>query len=214
MYKLITKTHTLLVDQEATINVNDVVTHYSKTAEDWLTSTHMYGKSLGIKVIAATPKLNDLPLIEEFKQNSNLISIDPPEGWKYGFPKQVTQEEYKQISSLKEWCIGNGYPKEEADKYGNYFNIGITGDLSFMKKDIIDSKLDDMMSDLIDEEQEQWKKHVKEVVFTPGHVLPISKYNQKQFKEFDESLFRAYINKFSKDDKFKAMLILKIELSE
>jgi len=129
-----------------------------------------------------------------------LISIDPPEGWKYGFPKKVTQEQYKQIPSLKEWCIGNGYPKEEADKYGNYFNIGITGDLSFMKKDIIDSKLDDMMSDLIDEELDRG--------------LVFIKPNQKQFKEFDESLFRAYLNKFSNDDKFKAMLILKIELSE
>jgi len=150
----------------------------------------------------------------------NLISIDPPEGWKYGFPKSVTQEEYKQISSLKEWCIGNGYPKEEADKYGNYFNIGITGDLSFMKKDIIDSKLDDMMSDLIDEEilAEPHIDNYGDLSFMKDNkssggeklmeFMGYNKPNQKQFKEFDESLFRAYINKFNDEDKLKCIEIL------
>lgn len=27
-----------------------------------------------------------------------LILIDPPSGWKYSFPKAVTQEEYKSIT--------------------------------------------------------------------------------------------------------------------
>jgi len=60
------------------------------------------------------------------------ITIDPPEGWKYGFPKSVTQKEYKSITNLKDWCITNGYPKNIADSYGDYFNIGISGDLSFL----------------------------------------------------------------------------------
>ena len=32
--------------------------------------------------------------------------------------------------------------------------------------------------------------------------------NQKQFKQFDESLFKAYIDKFSDEDKVKALEIL------
>lgn len=61
--------------------------------------------------------------------NQKLILIDPPSGWKYGFPKAVTQEQYKKITSLKEWCIENGYPKKEADSFGNFFYIGVSGEL-------------------------------------------------------------------------------------
>jgi len=57
------------------------------------------------------------------------ILIDPPSGWRYGFPKRITKEEYHSIKDLKEWCISNGYPKSEADSYGDYFNIGITGNI-------------------------------------------------------------------------------------
>jgi len=32
------------------------------------------------------------------------------------------------------------------------------------------------------------------------------KFNQKQFKQFDESLHKAYLNKFSEEDKFKAFI--------
>lgn len=58
-----------------------------------------------------------------------LILIDPPSGWRYGFPKAITQEQYKEITNLKEWCIENGYSKEEADSYGECFHIGIGGEL-------------------------------------------------------------------------------------
>jgi hypothetical protein len=37
--------------------------------------------------------------------------------------------------------------------------------------------------------------------------------NQKQFKQFDESLFRAYISKFSDEDKLKAFNILNEEFA-
>lgn len=68
------------------------------------------------------------------KTKETFLTIDPPSGWKYGFPKAVTQEQYKEIKSLKQWCIDNGYPKEEADSYGDYFYIQINGDLSFMNE--------------------------------------------------------------------------------
>lgn len=54
-------------------------------------------------------------------------TIDPPKGWKYGFPKSVTNEEYKSIKDFKQWSIDNGYPKEIAEQYKDHFNVGISG---------------------------------------------------------------------------------------
>ncbi len=49
-----------------------------------------------------------------------------------------------------------------------------------------------------------------------GKVIPDAylKTNQKQFKQFDESLHKAYLNKFSDEDKFKAFISNLNELSE
>lgn len=110
--------------------------------------------------------------MEKTKETSEkkLILIDPPSGWRYGFPKAITQEQYKAITNLKQWCIDNGYPLSEAISYGEYFNIQISGDLSFMEEEI--------------------------------------KPNKKQFVEFNEDLFKAYINKFSDLGKRKAIEML------
>lgn len=37
------------------------------------------------------------------------LMIDPPEGWRYGFPKIIPKEH--QHRTL-EWLVENGYPKE------------------------------------------------------------------------------------------------------
>lgn len=110
--------------------------------------------------------------MEKTKETSKkeLLLIDPPSGWKYGFPKAITQEQYKSITDLRQWCLDNGYPSSEAILYGNYFHIQITGDLSFMEEEI--------------------------------------KPNKKQFVEFNEDLFKAYINKFSDLGKRKAIEML------
>ena len=80
--------------------------------------------------------------MEKTKETSEkkLILIDPPSGWMYGFPKAITQEQYKAITNLKQWCIDNGYPLSEAITYGEYFNIQISGDLSFMEEEIKPNK--------------------------------------------------------------------------
>lgn len=80
--------------------------------------------------------------MEKTKETSEkkLILIDPPSGWMYGFPKAITQEQYKAITNLKQWCIDNGYPLSEAISYGEYFNIQISGDLSFMEEEIKPNK--------------------------------------------------------------------------
>jgi len=43
--------------------------------------------------------------------------IDPPSGWKYGFPKPIPEE----IKDVKEWLIKNGYPENEIDSLGEVF---------------------------------------------------------------------------------------------
>ena len=43
--------------------------------------------------------------------------IDPPSGWKYGFPKMIPAG----VLDHKEWLIKNGYPKSEIDDCGDYY---------------------------------------------------------------------------------------------
>ena len=47
-----------------------------------------------------------------------VMMIDPPSGWKYGFPK-VLPEEAK--GHNLEWLVENGYPQSEIDSLGKYF---------------------------------------------------------------------------------------------
>lgn len=51
---------------------------------------------------------------------SNIITmIDPPSGWKYGFPKELPQG--VEPNNTNKWLVENGYPQEEIDKYGDFF---------------------------------------------------------------------------------------------
>jgi len=43
--------------------------------------------------------------------------IDPPAGWRYGFPKVLPEG----VEDLREWLVENGYPREEIDKMGEHF---------------------------------------------------------------------------------------------
>ena len=44
--------------------------------------------------------------------------IDPPSGWKYGFPKAVPDP---QPENMLEWLLEQGYPQKEIDACGDYF---------------------------------------------------------------------------------------------
>ena len=44
--------------------------------------------------------------------------IDPPSGWKYGFPKEIPQD--RRYDSLT-WLVEQGYPQEEIDALGEHF---------------------------------------------------------------------------------------------
>ena len=43
------------------------------------------------------------------------LLIDPPSGWKYGFPKPYNNPG---AVPLEEWLLANGYPQHEIDNHG------------------------------------------------------------------------------------------------
>ncbi len=45
--------------------------------------------------------------------------IDPPSGWKYGFPKVLPDKDKERVL---EWLVENGYPQKEIDLCGKYFH--------------------------------------------------------------------------------------------
>jgi hypothetical protein len=49
-----------------------------------------------------------------------VIYCDPPEGWRFGFPKVIPEDQMKRT---KEWLVQNGYPEELMDEYGEHFYI-------------------------------------------------------------------------------------------
>ena len=55
---------------------------------------------------------------EEKKMKKMKKMIDPPSGWKYGFPKAIPEDV---VDTLK-WLVENGYPQEEIDKFDDQFS--------------------------------------------------------------------------------------------
>lgn len=43
--------------------------------------------------------------------------VDPPEGWKYGFPRQIPND----VVDHRKWLVEQGYPQKVMDEYGDYF---------------------------------------------------------------------------------------------
>lgn len=44
--------------------------------------------------------------------------IDPPSGWRYGFPKAIPDPKPE---DMRKWLVENGYPQWEIDKMGKNF---------------------------------------------------------------------------------------------
>jgi hypothetical protein len=44
--------------------------------------------------------------------------IDPPSGWKYGFPKPIPEDRRTDVNT---WLIEQGYPQSEIDALGEHF---------------------------------------------------------------------------------------------
>ena len=46
--------------------------------------------------------------------------IEPLNGWKWGFPKKISYDNY--LGDTMEWFVKNGYPKNEIEKLGKHFS--------------------------------------------------------------------------------------------
>jgi hypothetical protein len=57
-----------------------------------------------------------LEIIEQ--QRKEEIHVDPPEGWRYDFPKIWDKNKYP---DLNEWLVQEGYPKKKIEEYGDVF---------------------------------------------------------------------------------------------
>lgn len=44
------------------------------------------------------------------------VFIDPPSGWKYGFPKEIPDN----VIDVKRWLLDNGYPEKDIDLAMNW----------------------------------------------------------------------------------------------
>jgi len=47
------------------------------------------------------------------------IWVDPPAGWRYGFPKKYDTKD----GDMREWLVANGYPQEEIEDLGDQFYV-------------------------------------------------------------------------------------------
>jgi hypothetical protein len=47
------------------------------------------------------------------------IWVDPPSGWRYGFPKVFDTKD----GDMYEWLTANGYSKEVRESYGEHFYV-------------------------------------------------------------------------------------------
>jgi hypothetical protein len=54
---------------------------------------------------------------DEKKNVIKVQMIDPPSGWKYGFPKPIPED----VTDINKWLTENGYPQEEILSFGDYF---------------------------------------------------------------------------------------------
>lgn len=51
------------------------------------------------------------------------LIIDPPNGWRYGFPKPYFKLHVNDLDELRQWLVSEGYPQSEIDLCGNYFPV-------------------------------------------------------------------------------------------
>lgn len=54
----------------------------------------------------------------------NMLMIDPPSGWLYGFPKPIPEGYIKNESLMRIWLQNQGYPvtlMDSALKYSRYW---------------------------------------------------------------------------------------------
>lgn len=60
---------------------------------------------------------------ETTSKPTKVLWIDPPEGWKHGFPREVPKG--IEADAINEWMIKVGYPRAKMEAYGEHFYCGM-----------------------------------------------------------------------------------------
>jgi len=47
--------------------------------------------------------------------------VDPPSGWRYGFPKAMP-DDLPDSQTFRGWLVSEGYPKELIEEFGDNFH--------------------------------------------------------------------------------------------
>lgn len=57
---------------------------------------------------------------KDLSMQSNMVWVDPPEGWKYGFPAI-----YDPVNDgkMRDWIVRKGYPKQIIQEYGDQWMV-------------------------------------------------------------------------------------------
>ena len=57
---------------------------------------------------------------KDLSMQSNMVWVDPPEGWKYGFPAI-----YDPVNDgkMRDWIISKGYPVQIIKEYGDQWMV-------------------------------------------------------------------------------------------
>ena len=50
----------------------------------------------------------------------NYVWVDPPSGWKYGFPKL-----WNGVGNMRDFILRNNYPQAMIDRLGESFYVGV-----------------------------------------------------------------------------------------
>lgn len=51
------------------------------------------------------------------------LMVDPPSGWRYGFPKPYFKNAVTDGNELKRWLVENGYPERAIERFGDHFPV-------------------------------------------------------------------------------------------
>lgn len=110
---------------------NDLIGNHL-TIIDWLRDN--FGPSeIGVSYWYAGSRNSDLAVEYSFANESDAIAfklawqnkseviyIDPPGGWKYGFPKVIPRDK---LNDPQKWLAENGYPKSEIEQFTAHGSI-------------------------------------------------------------------------------------------
>lgn len=75
------------------------------------------------KVVAERTEKTKEKKADKEKDKESSYYIDPLQGYKWGFPKPISQESI--LGDTMKWLTDNGYPKEIMDGFGKHFKFTI-----------------------------------------------------------------------------------------